>query len=162
MTPPVVVVTRDTSGQPLKIEWFEDEHRAYDRDPMLEHEFKTRKNANVWVSVSWRNTLEYRPLIAPLLDRLAVNPFASVDDFETHHWPEPGAPLEPVVPQLARTVGCDLTPLCPAVQHVGTCLGLYRTVDEVAREFVPDVSVLAQRRENERFHRAYVRAGGPS
>lgn len=144
----------------MKIEWFEDETRAYDLDPMLEHELKTLKNSDVWISVSWRNTLAYKPFIAPLIDRLTENPFANVDSFETHRWPEPGAPLEPVVPALARSVGCDLTALCGAERHVLSCLGLYRTADEVAREFVPDVSVLAQRRANERFHRAYMRAGG--
>jgi hypothetical protein len=155
-----VIVTRDTSGQPIKIEWFETEHQAYVGDPMLVHEFNP--SSNVWWSASLRNTLDYKQLIAPLVVRLTENPFANVDEFETHRWPEPGAPLEPVVPALARSVGCDLTPLCPAVRHVSACLGLYRTEDEVAREFVPEVSVLAQRRADERFHRAYVRAGGPS
>lgn len=160
MTAPVVVVTRDTSARPVKVEWFETERHAYAGDPMLVQEFNPA--SGVWWYMSLRNTLDYKPLIEPVVARLSDNPWASLDDFETHHWPEPGAPLEPVVPALARSVGCDLTPLCPAVQHVGTCLGLYRTVDEVEREFVPEVSVLAQRRANERFHRAYVRAGGPS
>lgn len=158
MSAPIVVVTRDASGQPLTFEWHEDERRAYDHAPMFTARLKTAHN--VWEFQSLRNTADYVPSILPFVKRLLENPFANVDEFETHHWPEPGAPLEPVVSALARSVGCDLTPLCPAAQHVGTCLGLYRTVDEVTREFVPDVSVLAQRRANERFHRAYMRAGG--
>jgi hypothetical protein len=59
-----------------------------------------------------------------------------------------------------RLAGCDLSPLCAAERHALTCLGLYRTEDEVKRSFTPDVSVLSGRRENERFHRAYLRAGG--
>lgn len=158
MTSPVVIVSRDRSGQAVKIEWFETERHVYHEDPMLVHEFNPA--SNVWWSVSRRNTGYYKPLIAPLVEQLTEDPSADVSAFETHRWPEPGAPLEPVVPPLARSVGCDLTALCPANQHVLTCLGLYRTVDEVAREFVPEVSVLAQRRDNERFHRAYMRAGG--
>jgi len=155
---PIVVVTRDTTGQAVKIEWFETEPHVYHENPMLVHEFNP--DSNVWWSVSRRNTRDYKTLIAPLVELLTENPCADVSAFETHRWPEPGAPLEPVVPPLARSVGCDLTALCSATQHVITCLGLYRTVDEVAREFVPEVSVLAQRRANERFHRAYMRAGG--
>lgn len=158
MTAPVVIVSRDESGQAVKIEWFETEQHVYHEDPMLLHEFNPA--SCVWWSVSRRNTRDYKALIAPLVELLTENPCADVSGFETHRWPEPGAPLEPVVPPLARSVGCDLTALCPVARHVITCLGLYRTVDEVGREYVPEVSVLVRRRDNERFHRAYMRAGG--
>lgn len=64
------------------------------------------------------------------------------------------------VRQMAASAGCDLTALCTAGRHAITCLGLYRTDDEVRQSIVPDGSVLAWRRDNERFHRAYMRAGG--
>jgi hypothetical protein len=91
---PIVVVTRDATGQPVKIEWFEDERRAYAREPMLVHELNTL--SNVWWFVSLRNTLDYKPWIEPLVERLTENPYANVDEFETHRWSEPGAPLEPI------------------------------------------------------------------
>lgn len=62
--------------------------------------------------------------------------------------------------QLRRSVGCDLSPTCVATQHVLSCLGLYRTEEEVARSVYPAASVLSERRGRERFHRAYTRAGG--
>lgn len=157
MTGPVVTVTRDESGQATLIEWFETVAHVYHEDPMVVHRF----DGVVWWTMSRRPTPVELVAIPRLAERLAANPYTDVSDVATHHWPEPGAPLEPVVPALARSVGCDLTALCPADRHVITCLGLYRTVDEVVREFVPEVSVLTQRRDNERFHRAYIRAGGP-
>jgi hypothetical protein len=61
----------------------------------------------------------------------------------------------------AHDVGCDLTPECPAgTTHMRECLGAYRSQAEVDSGTVPEVAELDRRRREQRFHEAYLRAGG--
>ncbi len=59
---------------------------------------------------------------------------------------------------LSSNTGCDYTPACPAERHWPTCLGLYRTEQEVAAGLVPATVVLEERRERETQLRNVARA----
>lgn len=90
----VVLVSRDRHGVATRIEWFESEHRAYDRDPIVVQAWDYDRQG--WWTTSRRPTnVPFAALIAEVAVRLAENPWADVSDVETHCFPEPGAPLEP-------------------------------------------------------------------
>lgn len=96
----VVLVTRDDTRDPLRIEWFEDEAGYYAGDPLAWLEFDPRRD--VWVAKAGRNARPETSLAAAraLLD-LVLDPEASVYQLSTHFVPEPGAPLEPIQGRVA-------------------------------------------------------------
>jgi hypothetical protein len=95
VTGPVVLVTRDQYGNQTKIEWFEDENRFYDADPLAALTFDAA--VSVWWGKSFRPTgSTLGLLIAVTLQMLTEDPWADVSFLATHTISEPGAPLEPI------------------------------------------------------------------
>jgi hypothetical protein len=92
---PVVLVTRDDTRDPLRIEWFEDENGYYAEDPLAWLEFDPMRD--VWVAKKGRNARPETSLAAArLLLDLVLDPGVSVYQVSTHWVSEPGAPLEPL------------------------------------------------------------------
>ena len=99
MSSPIILVTQDQHGNNTKIEWFEDERRYYDQDPLAALTFDA--GPCVWWGKSHRPTgSTHGLLIAVTLQMLTEDPWADVSFIATHYVPEPGAPLEPV-PEVA-------------------------------------------------------------
>lgn len=147
---PVVVVTQDGEGRTVA-DWYENEDGYYVDDPIATATLDVlhiRRHCPLdTASVVWR--LYAGPSFAEAAAALA-----------THTVAEAGAPLEPVV-------RCDGTRTCPEEDHRPTCLGLYRTEQEVRLSVLPSVEVLERRRADELQVRAHARAvstkygGGP-
>jgi hypothetical protein len=98
MTCPVVLVTRDETRDPLRVEWFEDEAGYHAGDPLAWLEFDPVRD--VWVAKKGRNARPETSLAAArLLLDLVLDPEASVYQLATHFVAEPGAPLEPIPPR---------------------------------------------------------------
>jgi hypothetical protein len=95
---PIVVVSRDVSRDPLRIEWFEDEAGYYARDPLAWVEFHRARDT--WKGHASRNAPPEIALAASriLLD-LSCDTEVSVSHLATHYVSEPGAPLEPIPPR---------------------------------------------------------------
>jgi hypothetical protein len=95
VTEPVVVVTRDSTRDPLRIDWYEDETGYWAEDPLVWLEFDPGRD--VWLAKAGRNARPETSLTAArvLLD-LVLDPGASVYQLATHFVAEPGAPLEPI------------------------------------------------------------------
>lgn len=95
MTSPIVVVTRDDTRDPLRIEWFESESDYYAEDPVAWIEF--HRGRDTWIGKAGRHARPETSLAAAraLLD-LALDGEASVYQLATHFVSEPGAPLEPI------------------------------------------------------------------
>lgn len=165
MNAPVVVVTRDVSRDPLRIDWYEDEGAYYTQDPLAELEFDPAKD--VWVARKGRNARPDTSLAAArLLLDLVLDPQASVYHLATHFVPEAGAPLEPIPAGAVDSTGCTRDLTCRADRHHPDCYALYRTEREVADGVFPDPDELVRRRRNQQFHNWYVRQvpaldGGP-
>jgi hypothetical protein len=95
VTGPVVVVTRDVTRDPLRVEWFEDENGYYAEDPLAWIEFHRLRDT--WRGQAGRNAPPEVTLMASriLLD-LSCDSEVSVSHLATHYVAEPGAPLEPI------------------------------------------------------------------
>lgn len=159
MTSPIVLITRDDTRDPLRIEWFEDQNGYYTEDPVAWIEFDPWRD---------KSSSDFKPnartesklAAARILLDLTLDPEASVYQLATHFVPKPGAPLEPIV-------RCDGTPTCVEARHMPTCLGLYRTDEEVRLSVLPSAVELRRRRAVELQVRAHARVmatkfgGGP-
>lgn len=96
----VVIVSRDKTRDPLRIEWFENEDGYYVGDPVAWIEYD--RGRDTWRGHAGRNAPRGVVLDASrvLLD-LSCDAEVSVRHLATHYVPEPGAPLEPVVRSAA-------------------------------------------------------------
>jgi hypothetical protein len=99
-SPAAVLVTRDDTGQALKVEWFETEQHYYREDPLAALTFDI--GHSVWWGKSFRPTgSTLGLLVAVTLRKLTEDPWADVSQLSTHFVSEPGAPLEPIVERAA-------------------------------------------------------------
>lgn len=153
MTSPIVLVTEDSQRRTV-VEWFESEDCYYTGDPLARLVAAHELQAGRHVQVSTAHDITHAWLL------LLQLPNHDVTYLATHTVAEPGAPLE-------RIVKCDGTSTCPEDRHRPSCLGVYRTEDEVRLSVIVPVSVLEKRRSVElstRAHAAGVAAqfgGGP-
>lgn len=95
MNAPVVVVTGDTTRDPLRIDWYEDEDAYYAQDPLAWVEF--HRSRDMWRGHVDRNAPQGVTLTASrILADLSCDSEVTVSHLATHRVAEPGAPLEPI------------------------------------------------------------------
>lgn len=94
MTAPVVIVSRDSRGYAVKVEFYEDETAYYNGERTVLMVFEP---GAAWVfRVDRRASLRLGWRATRVVIRLRTNPWLSLADVDTHTVPEPGAPLEPI------------------------------------------------------------------
>jgi hypothetical protein len=131
----MVLVTQDSQGR-TQVDWYEDEDGWYNGDPIatVVAAHSTRIGRNAPIEVGKQAAATYM--------LLAGDHKADVSYLATHTVSEPGGHPELIV-------RCDGSRTCQQDMHLATCLGLYRTEDEVRLSVVPTVEVLQQRRRDE-------------